>query len=182
VPQVLWPVRKANLPARFSLMNPPRGYLVTPSRGKSPLVPSISEGWVSAKVGIRSHLDFGSPPCFSILPLCSGSQKLLRGCLTYSRQLYLSREYLYILWPESAIGTELRKSCGFGRRATSQTSTLVLFPSELGYSKPGLERDQDGSAASGRPGLGVRTRPVAAARCRGMPAKAHKCLQRGGAG
>src|SRR6266849_861980 len=31
------------------------------------------------------------------------------GCLTYSRQLCLSREYIYILWLESAIGTRFGK-------------------------------------------------------------------------
>src|SRR5437660_8655518 len=72
----------------------------------------VPEGWI-----LRKRRDSEPPrlriaPCFPVLPLYAGSQKTAMGCLTYSRQLCLSREYLYIWWPGSAIGTGLGNSAG----------------------------------------------------------------------
>jgi hypothetical protein len=153
--------------------------------------PSVSEGWISAMGLIRSHLCLVSPlfsgsfaglfpVFFRSWPLCSGSVKLLRGCLTYSRPLYVSREYLYILWPECAIGTGLEIAASFGLRASSQNSGFV-GPAPLFMFMPRPESAAGKGGESRPPVLGFDKRPEAAAWPQKCRARARRCLRRDGA-
>lgn len=90
-------------------MIPPRGCLVKPSRGKSPLVPSSSGGMDPPQKGRFGATSTSYPPAFRSWPRGPSLKKTAMGCLTYSRQLCLSREYIYILWLESAISTRFGK-------------------------------------------------------------------------
>lgn len=70
----------------------------------------IPEGWGSPqRKGFGVASTSYRPPVFGSWPRAPGSQKSAMGSLRYSRLLCLSREYLYILWPDSAIGIELGK-------------------------------------------------------------------------
>src|SRR5258706_962310 len=89
------------------------------------------------------------------------------GCLTYSRQLCLSREYIYILWLESAIGTRIGKI---------RLLALVACQNRQDSNRSRRERAGVREASAER----VRPEPRLArgpdrAMCRwGMPAKAHR--------
>ena len=122
-------------------MIPPRGCLVNPSRGKSPLVPSSSGGMDSPQKGeIRSHLDFGSSP-FSglglvarVLKNCYGMLNVLPPVVSVKRihlHIVARKCHTYPIWknpaassgcvPEQAGSTAPGGSgLAFGRRLRSE--------------------------------------------------------------
>ena len=93
-------------------MIPPRGCLVKPSRGKSPLVPSSSGGMDSPQKGeIRSHLDFVSPPVFGlslvarVLKNCYGMLNVLPPVVSVKRihlHIVAIKCHRYRIWKNPA--------------------------------------------------------------------------------
>src|SRR5882724_2419809 len=90
------------------------------------------------------------------------------GCLTYSRLLYLSREYIYILWLESAIRTRFGKIRLLALVACQNSQDLAApGGSELAFGR-GLRSEYARS-----PGL----REAPSVRCAAGGCAAGGCLQ-----
>lgn len=86
-------------------------------------------------------------PLFSPGPMSFGVFESAMGCLTYSRRLYLSREYLYMLWPESAKGTVEETRCEL-RAASCQPAHRPRVVSRRT------------TPCQHAPGVGIRTRQI----------------------
>src|SRR6266550_6686763 len=100
------------------------------------------------------------------------------GCLTYSRQLCLSREYLYIWWPRSAIGTGLGNSVpdGWARCFGLPATTLTRYSAgPLQHLAIRSRRLQvDASADFAPPGFGPARSPREMSGSR-IPARPRRC-------
>ena len=71
--------------AKPLVMNPPRGCLATPDRGKHRKISSTQEGWVPLRGGREVTSTLSSPLVFVVRLLKRRSiLKMLLGCLTYS--------------------------------------------------------------------------------------------------
>jgi hypothetical protein len=149
-------------------MIPPRGCLVKPSRGKSPLVPSSSGGMDSPQKGeIRSHLDFVSPPVFPISAPWSGVSKKCYGMpnvlppVVSVKRIHLHivarKCHTYPIWKNPAASSGCPEQPGSSRSRRERAGARERFAERV------------------RPATRLARGPVRAM-CRwGMLAMAHRC-------
>jgi len=150
-------------------MIPPRGCLVKPSRGKSPLVPSSSGGMDSPqKGGLRSHLDFVSPPGFPVSAPWSGVSKKCYGMLNVLPPVVsVKRIHLHIV----------ARKCHTYRVGKNPAASSGCLPEQPRSSRSRRERAGAGEEFAQRVGPERRlARGPERAMCRrGMLARAHRC-------
>jgi len=150
-------------------MIPPRGCLIKPSRGKSPLVPSSSGGMDSPRKGeIRSHLDFVSPPVFDlglvarVLKNCYGMLNVLPPVVSVKRihlHIVARKCHTYPIWKNPAASSGCPEQPGSSRSRRERAGARERFAERV-RPKPRLARG-----------------PEHAMCCPGLIAVAHRCSQ-----